>query len=128
MTYHFQQSPYTQARAIEGVSVTKTGRIGLPKFFLTTQGIQRGIKAYLYWDSETHAIAIEFTHRDDATAFPIVFTHKYGAFISSRRFFQAHDLDASEHTARYSYTREAGEAIGLPEARSSLFVIRLRKE
>ncbi len=102
------------------------GRIGLPKFFLTTQGIQRGMKAYLYWDSEMRAIAIEFTHRDDATAFPIVFTQKYGAFITAARFFQIHGLDAGAHKGRYSYVREAGEAIGIPKAASEVFVIRLR--
>jgi hypothetical protein len=128
MKYSLQLSPYIPGRAIDGISVTKMGRIGLPKFFLTTQGIQRGMKAYLYWDSEIRAMAIEFTHRDDATAFPIVFTQKYGAFITAVRFFQAHGLDAGTHKGRYSYTRKAGEAIGLPEARSSLFVIRLRAE
>jgi hypothetical protein len=125
MKYDFQPTPFTQIRAIDGISITRAGRIGLPKFFLTTQGIQPGMKAYLYWDSETRSIAIEFTGQGDATAFPIVFTKGYGAFISASRFFSAHGIDASEHTGRYSYTREAGAAIGIPEAMSSLFVIRL---
>lgn len=121
MKYSLQLSPYTQARVIDGISVTKTGRIGLPKYFLTTQGIQRGMKAYLYWDAETRSVAIEFTHRDDATAFPIVFTQKYGAFITAARFFQTHGLDAGAHTGRYSYACETGEALGISEAMSSLF-------
>jgi len=126
MRYSFQLSPYTTMRAIDGVSVTKAGRISLPKFFLTTHGIRRGMKAYLYWDTETRAMAIEFTRQGDATAFPIVFTQRYGAFIGARRFFQAHDLDVAAHVGRYPYGRETGEAIGMPEAKSSLFVIRLR--
>lgn len=126
MKYRFQPSPYTEVRVIGGISVTQTGRIGLPKFFLTTQGIQRGTKAYLYWDAENRAIAIEFTQQGDATAFPIVFTQGYGAFITAGRFFQANDLHADTHTGRYSYVRETGATIGLPEARSSVFVIRLR--
>jgi hypothetical protein len=126
MKYRFQLSPYTEARVIEGISVTQAGRIGLPKLFLTTQGIQRGAKAYLYWDEEKGAIAIEFTRQDDATAFPIVFTQRYGAFITARRFFQAHGLSTDAHAGRYAYARKAGAAIGVPEARSNLVVIRLR--
>ncbi len=126
MRYNFQLSPYIPVRTIDGISVTKAGRIGLPKFFLTTHGIQQGTKAYLYWDSETRAMAIEFTRRADATAFPIVFTQHYGAFINGRRFFRIHNLDAGAHTGRYSYVRETGEAIGLPEAASEIFVVRLR--
>jgi hypothetical protein len=126
MKYRFRPAPYTERRAIEGISVTQAGRIGLPKFFLTTQGIQRGTKAYLYWDAGNRAIAIEFTQQGDATAFPIVFTQSYGAFITARRFFQAHGLDAGPHTGRYSYVRETGAAIGLPEAQANLFVIGLR--
>jgi hypothetical protein len=128
MKYAFHLSPYTPARAIDGISVTKAGRIGLPKFFLATHGIERGTKAYLYWDSETRAMAIEFTRRADATAFPIVFTRHYGAFINARRFFRIHSLDAGAHTGRYSYVRETGEAIGLPEAASEVFVVRLQEE
>jgi hypothetical protein len=126
MRYRFQPSPYTEGRAIEGISVTQAGRIGLPKFFLTTQGIQPGTKAYLYWDEESQAIAIEFTQQGDATAFPIVFTQGYGAFITARRFFQAHGLKTDAHAGRYAYVRKTGAAIGLLEARSSVFVIRLR--
>jgi hypothetical protein len=126
MKYSFQLSPYTQVRAIDGVSVTKVGRIGLPKFFLTTHGIKRGARAYLYWDSETRAMAIEFSRQADATAFPIVFTQHYGAFINARRFFRIHSLDADAHMGRYSYVRETGEAIGLPGAASEVFVVRLR--
>jgi hypothetical protein len=128
MKYRFQLSPYTEVRAIEGILVTQAGRIGLPKFFLTTQGIQRGAKAYLYWDAENRAIAIEFTRQGDATAFPIVFTQRYGAFITARRFFQAHGLDVGTHAGRYSYVRETGAAIRVPEARSSLIVIGLHEE
>jgi hypothetical protein len=126
MKYSFQHSPYTQGRVIDGISVTKTGRIGLPKFFLTTQGIQRGARARLYWESETRSIAIEFTGQANATAFPIVYTQKYGAFINAPRFFRAHSLDAAAYKGRYSYSRETGEALGIPKATSSLFVIRLR--
>jgi hypothetical protein len=128
MKYHFQLSPYTQVRAIDGVSVTKAGRIGLPRFFLTTHGIQHGTKANLYWDSDTRAIAIEFTQQVDATVFPIVFTQRYGAFISARRFFRIHSLNVDAHVGRYPYARETGEAIGLPEAASEVFVVRLRGE
>jgi hypothetical protein len=128
MKYRFQPSPYTEVRAIEGVSVTQAGRIGLPKFFLTTQSIQRGTKAYLYWDAENRAIAIEFTRQGDATAFPIVFTQHYGAFITARRFFQAHGLNSNAYAGRYAYARKVGAAIGVPEAESSLFVIRFREE
>jgi hypothetical protein len=126
MSYRFRLSPYNQPRVIEGISVTKTGRIGLPKFFLSRHGVERGTKAYLYWDAETRAIAIEFARQNDATAFPIVFTQSYGAFINARRFFRTHNLDAGAQKGRYAYARETGEAIGLPEPASEVFVISLR--
>jgi hypothetical protein len=108
--------------------VTKAGRIGLSKFFVTTQGIQRGMRAMFYWDSGSHTIAIDFTARRDATAFPIVFTQKYGAFISSSRFFRTNNLDTGAYKGRYSYSCQDGEAIGIPEATSKVFLVQLPKQ
>jgi hypothetical protein len=126
MKYSFQRSPYTQARVIDGISITKAGRIGLSKFFITTQDVQRAMRADLYWDSEAKAIAIDFTRDDDPASFPIIFTRKYGAFINAGRFFQANGLDPSTYKGRYSYSRRGGEAVGIPEATSRVFLIRLQ--
>ena len=126
MKYSFQKSPYTQTRVIDGISITKAGRIGLSKFFITTQDIQRAMRANLYWDSENQAIAIGFTRTHDPASFPIVFTQKYGAFINANRFFRANGLDPSACKGRYSYSHQDGEAIGIPEATSSIFIVPLR--
>lgn len=40
MVFQFERTPHNQPRVIEGISVTKTGRIGLTKFFILTQRSQ----------------------------------------------------------------------------------------
>lgn len=127
MKYSFQKSPYIQARVIDSISITKAGRIGLSKFFITMQGIQRAVKVNLYWDPENQAIAIDFTGHDDPAAFPIVFTQQYGAFINANRFFRANSLDPSTYKGRYSYSRQDGKAIGIPGATSNVFVITIEE-
>jgi hypothetical protein len=127
MKYSFRKSSYTPARVIDGISITKAGRIGLSKFFVTTQGVQRATKAHLYWDSDNQAIAIDFTRTDDPTAFPIIFTQQYGAFISASRFFRVNSLDPSAYKGRYTYSCQDGEALGIAEAASSVFIVQLPK-
>jgi hypothetical protein len=70
MNYSFTLTPHNQPRVIEGMSVTRTGRIGLTKYFITTHDIARGARAYMYWDSTNETIAVEFTPKPDATAYP----------------------------------------------------------
>jgi hypothetical protein len=122
---NFQLSPYTTARTIEGVSVTAAGRIGLPKLFLTTYHITPHMKVNLYWDADVRTMAMAFTQRADATAFPIVFTQSCAAFISARRFFQVHNLDTNAQAGRYSYSRHDGAAVGIPEAGPRVFLVQL---
>ncbi len=126
MKYSFQRSPYSKLRVIDSISITKAGRIGLSKFFIATQDVQRGTRANLYWDSENQAIAIDFTRMDDPTAFPIIFTQQYGAFINANKFFRANGLDPSTYKGRYFYSRQDGKAIGIPEATSNTFIVPLR--
>jgi hypothetical protein len=127
MKYSFRKSLYSPGRAIDGVSITKAGRIGLSKFFITTQGVRRGTKAYLYWDSDSQAIAIDFTQTNDPAAFPITFTQQYGAFVSAGRFFRANSLDPRVHKGRYAYSCLDGETLGIADATSNVFIVRLPK-
>ncbi|HXN38652.1 MAG TPA: hypothetical protein VN892_11470 [Solirubrobacteraceae bacterium] len=113
---------------IDGISITQAGRIGLSKFFIMTQDIQRVMRANLYWDSKNQTIAIDFTRHDDPASFPIIFTQKYGAFINANRFFRANNLDPSTYKGRYSYSRQDSEAIGIPGATSRVFIVSLRTE
>src|ERR1700733_13588241 len=101
MNHSFTLTPHSLPRIIEELSITKTGRIGLPKHFITTHGIERGTRAYMYWDVTNKAIALEFTQKDDATAYPVRFTRQYGAFITATRFFCSHHLDLAEYARRY---------------------------
>jgi hypothetical protein len=125
MTHRFTLTPYTTSRVIEGLSVTSAGRIGLPKAFILTHGIERGMHAYMYWDATRKAIAFEFTRKPDAAAYPVLFTQHHGAFISARRFFRWHRLDLGEYSRRYLYSKLDGEAAGLGAASSSVFVVEL---
>jgi hypothetical protein len=127
MTFKFEKSLYSQPRMIAGISVTKTGLIGLPKFFLASHVVQRGVQAYLYWDARNKAIAIEFTDSGDPAAYPVHFTQQYGAFIQAIRFFRYQHLDPSDYKGRYRYARISGEEAGLRDARSNVFVMDLRK-
>jgi hypothetical protein len=95
MSNRFTLTPYTTSRVIEGLSVTSAGRIGLTKAFITTHGVERGTRAHMYWDATKKAIAFEFTREFDASAYPVLFTRQYGAFINARRFFRWHRLNLS---------------------------------
>jgi hypothetical protein len=125
MSHRFTLTPYTRSRAIEGVSVTSAGRIGLTKTFITTHGVERGMRAHMYWDATKKAIAFEFTRKPDAAAYPVLFTRQYGAFISARRFFRWHRLNLSKYSGRYPYSELDGKVIGLGTAGSSVFVVDL---
>jgi hypothetical protein len=127
MNYRFILTPYTSQRVIEGISITKAGRIGLTRCFITTHGIERSMRANMYWDATNLVIALEFTREADATAYPIRFTRQYGAFINASRFFRLHGLDPTQYARRYSYSKLNGEVIGLAEANASVFVVELKK-
>jgi hypothetical protein len=118
-------TPYTTSRVIDGLSVTSAGRVGLTKAFITTYGVEPGMRAYMYWDATKKAMAFAFTRQADATAYPIIFTRQYGAFISARRFFRWHRLDLGEYSRRYPYSELDGEAVGLGVAGFSVFVVEL---
>ena len=125
MQYRFTRTPHDQPRIIEGISITRAGRIGLSKYFITTHGIERGMRAYMYWEANMRSIAIAFTRKADAMAYPILFTQRYGAFITASRFFRAHQLDPVEYALRYPYSELNGDAIGLVEAGAHVFVVEL---
>jgi hypothetical protein len=80
----------------------------------------------MYWDANTKAIALVFTRKADATAYPILFTQQYGAFITARRFFRSHRLDPAEYARRYPYLELNGDAIGV-EADGCVFVVDLSR-
>jgi hypothetical protein len=127
MNYSFTLTPHNQPRVIEGISVTRTGRIGLTKYFITIHGIERGMRAYMYWDSTNKTIAVEFTRKADATAYPVIFTRQYGAFINASRFFRSHRLELMKYAGRYPYSKLDGEIVSLPDASASVFVVELKK-
>jgi hypothetical protein len=127
MSHRFTLTPYTTSRVIDGLSVTRAGRIGLAKAFIATHGIERGMRAYMYWDATKKAIAFEFTRNADATAYPVLFTQQYGAFISARRFFRSHHLTPIEYAGRYPYSKLNGENVGLADASASVFVVELKR-
>lgn len=83
------------------------------------------MRANMYWDATKKAIAFDFTRQADASAFPVLFTQQYGAFINARRFFRWHHLNLSEHSGRYPYSELDGEAVGLGTASSNVFVVDL---
>ncbi len=121
----FVRSLYSSTRIIEGISITRVGRIGLPKYFITQHSIHRGTRAYLYWDKRNSAIAIDFTNDDDPTAWPIIFTQAYGAFINANRFFRFNKLAPDQHIGRYTYTKMSGEQANMPYVPSDVFVVDL---
>jgi hypothetical protein len=127
MQYRFTRTPHNQPRIIEGISITQAGRIGLSKHFITAHDIKRGTRVYMYWDANTKAIALAFTRKVDATAYPVLFTQQYGAFITASRFFRSHHLDPTKYARRYPYLELNGDAIGLVEAGARVFVIELSK-
>jgi hypothetical protein len=113
MIYSFKRTAYTRRRVFEGVSVTKTGRIGLSRWFITTHGIKNGARAYMYWDKEKKAIAVGFTNENDPSAYPVIFTRQYGAFINASRFFRANQVNPAEYARRYPYQRLPAKVVGL---------------
>jgi len=126
MQYRFTRTPHDQPRIIEGLSITKAGRIGLSKHFITTHGIERGTRAYMYWDANAKALALAFTRKADATAYPVLFTKQHGAFVTASRFFRSHHLDPAEHARRYPYLELNGRDVGV-EADARVFVVELSR-
>jgi hypothetical protein len=125
MNNRFTLTPHTTSRDIEGLSVTRAGRIGLTKVFIANHGVERGMRAYMYWDKVKKAIAFEFTRQADASAYPVLFTQQHGAFINAHRFFRWHHLNPSEYSHRYPYSKLDSKAVGLGTADSSVFVIEI---
>lgn len=67
----------------------------------------------MYWDKEKKAIAVGFTNENDLSAYPVVFTRQYGAFISASRFFRANQINPAEYARRYPYQRLPAKVVGL---------------
>lgn len=85
------------------------------------------MRAYMYWDSTNKTIAVEFIRKTDATAYPVIFTQQYGAFINASRFFRSHHLELLKYAGRYPYSKLNGEVVGLADASASVFVAELKK-
>lgn len=126
MQYNFKSTPYSQDRFIDGLSITAAGRIGLPKYFLTKHRIPRESRANLYWDVETHTLAIEFTHQADDAAYPLSFTQRYGGFINAARFFRNEQIKPRDYVGRYPYTVSHGPEVGIA-TNSDVFMVHLQQ-
>lgn len=127
MTFQFERTPHNQPRIIEGISVTKTGRIGPSKFFISTHNVQKGMRAYLYWDADRKVVAVEFTRNNDTEAYPIGFTRQYGAYINASKFFKIHHLDLDHYARRYSCSQTSGKEVGLSDVKTSIFIVDLKR-
>jgi hypothetical protein len=126
MKYQFRLAPYTSTRTHDSLSITKTGRIGLPKYFIANHDVQPPARANLYWNSASRSIAIQLVTVRNAETFPVVFTKQFGAAISARRFFAANNVPLDQHVVgRYEYSKLPGKAVGIAEASSSVFLIQL---
>jgi hypothetical protein len=126
MRYDFKPIPYTQDRFVDGISITAIGRIGLPKYFVTKHRIQRENRANLYWDVKTQTLAIEFTRKADAAAYPLSFTKRYGGFINAARFFKNQQINPKKYVGRYPYTVADGSDVGIATS-AHIFITELRK-
>jgi hypothetical protein len=126
MQYNFKPTQYTRDRFIDGISITAIGRIGLPKYFVTKHRIQREHRANLYWDAKTQTLAIEFTRKADAAAYPLSLTKRYGGFINAARFFRSQQIKPKDRVGRYPYTMSAGSDVGIA-TNAQVFIVDLRK-
>lgn len=123
--YHFQLIPYTTHRIDETISISKAGRLGLTHYFVTTHSITKTTRARLWFDADSHGIAMALTHNADSHAFPIGFTKSGGAYIMAlRSFFRANDLDPAHYAGRYDYAQVQAETLGIPNV-DTVFVVKL---
>jgi len=72
--YNFRPVPYNHTDQPAWVSITKYGRVGLPRSFVRGHAITKGVRASLYWDETARVIGIAFAGPEDHEAFPVVLT------------------------------------------------------
>ena len=128
MNYRFVMTPNApRTRAAQTVSVTKIGRIDLPKYFVQTHDVRQGTRAQLYWDEDTKRIAIGFVDGDDPTAFPVFLLASGGAYINARRLFRIRGVRPEEYAQPYTYQQYRAADVGIGDAVKDVFVIELKK-
>ncbi len=127
MDYNFEMTPYSRTPVVKTISVTRTGTIGLPRHFVEGHGIAQGVRAYLYWNGHTKAVAIGFTASDDEAAYPLGFSKTSHASVKARKFFKVNGLHPEEYAHPYAYKRYKPADIGISDAVADVFVIELKR-
>lgn len=120
------------------VSISKTGRIGLSREFISENGIDSDSRASLYWDADRKAIAIAFISAE-RKATPGAFTKVQSAddynvvligsgaaaYVVANRFFKEVGVNPSEHQGFYKYETLAATEAGISDGGKTVFVVTL---
>lgn len=126
MQGQFEKKIYSTSGLIEGISISKGGRVGVTKSIITTLGLQDSARAYLYWNPTSETVAIDFTKNEDDGSFPIRFITPDSAYISASQFFRAADLDPAEYAGIYAYSTVNGADINLSKASTNVILVDLK--
>lgn len=111
------------------MAISPKGRIGTSAGFAAQHGITKSMRADLYWDAKSHAIAISFVPKDVQSAFPtIVAANGSVAIPHTARFFGVNGMDAAQVAARYPFEVRTAKAVGITDkaADAEVFIIALK--
>ena len=120
------------------VSISKTGRIGLSREFMSENGIDSDSCAYLYWDAARKALAISFVTAErkekggpfarvqPADGYRVVSIGAGAAgYIVAGGFFKKVDVNPTEHQGYYPYETLAADEAGISDGGKIAFVVTL---
>lgn len=120
------------------LSISKTGRIGLSREFVTEYDLSADSRASLYWDDSRRAIAIAFTSSESkpkvgsfakvqpTDGYNVAFVGGgSAAYIIASGFFKQVGVDPSEHKGHYRYETMDADDAGIADGGKTVFVVTL---
>ena len=111
------------SRVVNKITITKSNQLNFPAAFYSINGLDGKKGAMLYYNKETHKIAVQFTDEVNDKGFKLALSNngKYGAYISIRSFLTLNNIETLRYAGRYDYEKIAG-----PNG-EQLFIIDLAK-
>lgn len=122
---NFQRYTKDVSRIVDKITLTTSKQIGFPQAFARKHGIHDYEGVILYWESESKAVAVEFTNDISQRGFTrMVKSDKYGAYAGVSTFLSTHSIDPKSYQRRYDYQKIDPGLIGA-SASSPVFVFQL---
>lgn len=126
----FQIYTGVRTRTKQYISITESRTFGIPRPFLTEQGIEAGVKVVLLYDPEKHQIGLKFSDKKPKFGYALRLSKnpRHGGSIIAKSFFDDMKIDAKKYAGHYEFEKMPVESLGLQGGDGDAYIINLNRQ